>query len=127
MTERMMCELDDCQRGGTLPLFDRAELAADIALILRGRPEAADVLARLLDSFRQAMDGELAGINQTRAALLTAVELAYLHSGAHAAAVRLYQLSLAGHLKVTDEPLRLINAAIGRSGRSVRAARRARV
>ena len=54
--------------------------------------------------------------------LLTAIELAYLYTDAHAAALRLYRLSLAGHLKVKDEPVRLINAAIKRSARSVRAA-----
>jgi hypothetical protein len=108
-----------------VPFFERAELAADIESILSGDPDAADVLARLFDSLRQAIDSGLSGINQTREVLVSAVELAYLHSGAHAAAVRLYRLSLAGHLKVKDEPVRLINAAIGRGVRSVRAARTA--
>lgn len=123
----MTCEVDNCRDSEPGPLFDREDLAAEIKSILSGGPEAADVLARLLDSLRESVDNGLAGINQVRAALVTAVELAYLHTGAHAAAVRLYRLSLAGHLKVNDEPMRLINAAIGRSGRSVRAARRARM
>lgn len=122
-----MREVDDCRDDGAAPLFDRDELAAAISSILSGDPDAADVLARLFDSWRHAIDSGLVGINQTREALLTAVELAYLHTGAHAAAVRLYRLSLAGHLKVQDEPVRLINAAIGRSKRSVRAASRAGV
>jgi hypothetical protein len=73
-----MCEADNCRGNGTAPLFDRAELAADIESILKDDP---DVLARLLDSFRQAMDSGLSGINQTREALAVAVELAHLHSG----------------------------------------------
>ena len=121
-----MCEADGCRCEGAAPLFEREDLAASLDLILSGDPDAADALARLFDSFRQAMDSGLQGINETRKALLTAVELAYLHSGAHEAAIKLYRLSLAGHLKVKDEPIRLINAAIGRSARSVRAARRVR-
>jgi len=105
-------------------LFEREELAADLELILSGDPSAADKLARLFDSLRQAMDNGLHGINEARRVLLTAIELAYLYTDAHASALRLYRLSLAGHLKVKDEPVRLINTAIGRSARSVRAARR---
>jgi hypothetical protein len=105
-------------------LFEREELAADLELILSGDPSAADKLARLFDSLRQAMDSGLHGINEVRRVLLTAVELAYLYTGAHDSALRLYRLSLTGHLKVNDEPIRLIDAAIKRSARSVRAARK---
>ena len=121
-----MREAGGCSAEDDAPLFDRDDLAADIGSILSGEPDAADALARLFDSLRQAIDSGLSGINQTREVLLTAVELAYLHSGAHASALRLYRLSLAGHLKVQDEPVRLINAAIARSARSVRAAWTAR-
>ena len=116
ITDDLSC--DDCK-----PLFEREELAADLELILSGDPSAADKLARLFDSLRQAMDSGLHGINEVRRVLLTAVELAYLYTGAHASALKLYRLSLAGHLKVNDEPVRLINAAIERSARSVQAAR----
>jgi hypothetical protein len=50
-----------------------------------------------------------------REALSAAVEISYLHSQAHAAAVKLYRLSVEGQLKVEDEPVRLIDAAIKRS------------
>ena len=40
-------------------LFEREELAADLASILSGDPSAADKLARLFDSLRQAMDSGL--------------------------------------------------------------------
>jgi hypothetical protein len=118
-----MCEADECRCEAGAPLFAREELAADLEAILQGAPDAADVLARLFDTLRQAMDGGLASIKQTREALLIAVELAYLHSGAHASGFRLYRLSLEGHLLLEDEPDTLHNAAIARSERSVRAAR----
>jgi hypothetical protein len=114
---------DDSSGDDEIPLFEREQLAAYIEAILHGAPDAADVLARLFNTMRHALDDGLAGIKQTKETLLIAVELAYLHSGAHASALRLYQLSLAGHLKVEDEPTRLTNAAIERSARSVRAAR----
>ena len=109
-----MCEADGCRCEGAAPLFEREDLAASLDLPLSDDPDAADALARLFDSFRQAMDSGLQGINETRRALLISVELAYLHSSAHASALKLYRLSLEGHLKVRDEPVRLINAAIGR-------------
>ncbi len=47
------------------------------------------------------------------------IELMYVYTDAHRAALKLYLLFLEGDLKPTDEPLRLINAAIER-GRSQR-------
>lgn len=69
----------------------------------------------MCDRFRHAIDGGLRGIVEARRGLVTAIELAYLRTGAHASAVELYRLSLEGLLRVEDEPARLINAAIGRS------------
>lgn len=96
-------------------LFDREDLATDIELILKGSPYAPDVLARLFVTFRRAIDSGLQGINYTRDALVIAVEIAYLHSSSHVAALRLYKLSQEGELKIEDEPVRLINAAIERN------------
>lgn len=96
-------------------LIDREDLASDIEAILGGSPHAPEILARLFLSFRRAIESGLQGINQTRDTLLAALELIYLHSGVHVAALRLYLLSQEGELKVEDEPLNLINAAIGRS------------
>jgi hypothetical protein len=101
-------------------------LEASLELILSGDVRAAGELARLLDSFRHALDGGLRGINETRSALVEAVELAYLRTGAHASALRLYRLSLEGHVLPGDEPDVLLDAAIARSARSVRAARSSR-
>ena len=96
-------------------LTDRADLASDIELILSGSPHAPEILARLFLCFRQAIGNGLGGINRTSATLSAAVELTFAHSRAHVAACKLYRLSLEGHLKVEDEPLTLMNAAIERS------------
>lgn len=80
-----------------------------------GSPHAPEILARLFLNFRQAIESGLRGIQQTSDMLLTAVELIYLRSEAHAAALRLFLLSQQGELKFEDEPLNIISAAIGRS------------
>lgn len=105
--------------------FDREDLALTIDLILNGDEHAPLLLAQLFVSFRQAIDSGLRGINQTRQALDDSIELIYLHSPVHQAALNLYRLSVEGQLKIEDEPLELINAAIkrtmlhlGRQGRS---------
>ncbi|MDT4895245.1 MAG: hypothetical protein QOH25_322 [Acidobacteriota bacterium] len=51
---------------------------------------------------------------QASKTLLNGIELIYLHTSAHKAALKLYVLSLEGKLKPQDEPLNLINAAIER-------------
>lgn len=51
---------------------------------------------------------------QASRALLDSIELLYLYTDAHEAAVKLYVLSLEGNLKPQDEPLSLINAALER-------------
>jgi hypothetical protein len=109
-----MSAAKDCLSGEGGPLFERDDLSLSIGLILGGDPQAADVLARLFEELRQAIEGGLRGINVTRDALAAAVEISYLHSEAHAEAVKLYRLSVEGHLKAEDEPLRLLRAAVER-------------
>ena len=96
-------------------LVAREELASDIASILKGDADAPEALAHLLIMFRDALAGGLEGINRTRETLAAAVELTFAHSRAHAAALRLYLLAQEGRLKVADEPVRLIGAAIERN------------
>ena len=107
-------------------LTDREDLALDIQAILRGHPHAPEILAKMFLSFRRAIESGLQGINQTSNTLLAAIGLIYLHSNAHTAALRLYLLSQQGELKFEDEPLNLINAAIGRSTARVHSCRKAR-
>lgn len=110
-----MSTADDCPCSEESLLFTREELASDIASILRGDEHSAEALAHLFIILREAVAGGLEGINRTRATLGAAVELTFTHSRAHAAALNLYVLSMEGRLKVEDEPVRLIEAAIKRS------------
>lgn len=96
-------------------LFSREELAEDIASILKGDADSPDALAQLFVVLRDAVAGGLEGINRTRETLAAAVELAFTHSRAHAAALRLYMLSQEGRLRVEDEPVRLLDAAVERN------------
>lgn len=80
----------------------------------------AKLLAQLFVTFRQAIDSGLHGIKQTRQALANSIELIYLHSPVHQAALNLYRLSVEGQLKVEDEPLEVINAAIQRTTSRIR-------
>ena len=95
-------------------LFTRDELASDIAAILRGDAHSADALAQLFVVLREAIEGGLEGIKRTSATLAAAAELTFAHSAAHEAALRLYMLSREGRLRVEDEPVRLLSAAIAR-------------
>lgn len=115
----------DCRSGEGRPLFAREDLALSIGLILGGDAQAADVLARLFEELGQAMEGGLRGINEVREALAAAVGICYLHSEAHAAAMRLYRLSVEGHLKSEDEPVRLLGAAVERGAAKARASKAA--
>jgi hypothetical protein len=101
-------------------LFDKEDLALTIDLILEGDEHAPLLLAQLFVSFRQAIDSGLHGINQTRQALANSIELIYLHSPAHQAALNLYRLSVEGELRVEDEPLKVINAALQRTMSRIR-------
>jgi hypothetical protein len=61
------------------------------------------------------------GVIRASEVLANGVEVLYLYTNAHKAALRLYVLSLEGELKPQDEPLNLINAAIERGRRKSRA------
>lgn len=100
--------------------LDREDLALTIDLILEGDEHAPLLLAQLFVSFREAIDNGLHGINQTRQALANSIELIYLHSPVHQAALNLYRLSVEGQLKFEDEPLEVINAAIQRTTSRIR-------
>lgn len=93
-------------------LIDRETLATSISFILLNDPDA---LAGLFVELRQGIESGLDGITRTRNTLMVAVEVVYLHTQAHDAALKLYQLSQEGQLKVEDDPVRLIGAAIKRN------------
>ena len=77
-------------------------------------PATADSIAHRLFMLREAIDSGAEGARNTSDAILTNIEVAYLHTEAHRAALRLYLLYLTGQLKPEDEPLQLINGAIER-------------
>jgi hypothetical protein len=113
-----MSTSDSHPHDGENLLLTREDLAADIASVLRGDEYSAEALAQLLITLRDAVAGGLEGIERTRETLAVAVELTFAHSRAHAAALRLYLLSQEGRLKVEDDPVRLIGAAIERNARA---------
>lgn len=106
---------DGCRPDELNLLIDRETLAINIGYILNNDPHAPDILAGLFVELGQAIEGGLQGINQARNTLTTAIEVAYLHSSSHVAALSLYRLYQEGQLKVEDEPVRLINSAIERN------------
>jgi hypothetical protein len=112
---------DDSRCAEENLLFSREELASDIASILRGDADSPDALAQLFAVLRDAIAGGLDGINRTSGTLAVAAELTFTHSRAHAAALRLYVLSQEGRLRVEDEPVRLLSAAIARGTTGARA------
>jgi len=76
---------------------------------------AVECLARLLFNIKKGINNGPDGVEQASRLLSAGIESAYLYTDAHRAALKLYLLSLTGHLKPQDEPLQLINAAIKRS------------
>ena len=89
-------------------------------------PKTADFIARRLFIIREAIESGPEGAREASDAILANIEAAYLQTEAHRAAVKLYLLSLTGHLKPEDEPLQLINGAIERGARRVEIARKRR-
>ena len=57
------------------------------------------------------------GVMRASKILSNGIEVLYLYTNTHKAALRLYVLSLEGELKPKDEPVNLINAAIERGRR----------
>ena len=120
--ERVCCSKESHLPNEGKAYFDREGLELTIDLVLNADEHAPHFLGQLFTSFRQAIDSGLHGINETRKALAEAIDLIYLHSPEHAAAINLYRLHLEGELKPDDEPLDLINAAINRTTTRLRSA-----
>jgi hypothetical protein len=80
---------------------------------------AVECLARLLFIIKKEINSGSAGVRRASKILSNGIEVLYLYTNAHKAAIELYVLSLEGDLKPQDEPLNLINAAIER-GKSKR-------
>jgi hypothetical protein len=89
-------------------------------------PKTAASIALKLFILREAIAGGPVEVGEASDAILADIESAYLHTDAHKAALRLYLLSLTGHLKPQDEPLQLINEAIKRGMAQIQLARKGR-
>ena len=89
-------------------------------------PKTAAYIARALFDIKEAIDSGPEGARRASEAILANIESAYLHTEAHGAALRLYLLSLTGHLRPEDEPLQLIGGAIERGVVQVELAGKAR-
>ena len=96
-------------------IVDQEWLSGAVESILKGDPNAPETLAQIFISFRNAIKSGLHGMNQLDEALVAAIEIIYLQSRAHVAALKLYVLAQEGHLRVEDEPLNVLGAAIARS------------
>ncbi|HEX8635994.1 MAG TPA: hypothetical protein VF703_17740 [Pyrinomonadaceae bacterium] len=96
-------------------IVDQEWLAMSVESILKGDPDAPETLARVFISFRSAIKSGLRGMNQLDEALLATIEIIYLQSSAHTAALKLYVLAQEGHVRIEDEPLNVLGAAIARS------------
>lgn len=77
-------------------------------------PKTAESIARSLFVLKETIDSGPEGAKEASEVLLANIESVYLQTEAHRAALKLYLLSLTGHLKPQDEPLQLINGAIER-------------
>lgn len=86
------------------------ELCKDVA--------AVESLARLLFIMREEINSGPEGVLRASKVLSNGIEVMYLYTNAHQAALKLYLLSLRGELQPQDEPVNLINAAINRAGNS---------
>ncbi|HVG34916.1 MAG TPA: hypothetical protein VM911_17735 [Pyrinomonadaceae bacterium] len=93
-------------------VIDHEDWAAILEPALCQDSAAVECLARLLFTIKKVIDNEPDGLEQASRALLAGIEVAYLYTDVHKAALKLYLLSLTGELKPQDEPLQLINEAI---------------
>ncbi|HEU4596817.1 MAG TPA: hypothetical protein VFS10_16885 [Pyrinomonadaceae bacterium] len=82
---------------------------------LRKDAAAVECLVRLLFLIKKEINDGPEGVMRASQILSNGIEVMYLYTNAHKAALKLYVLSLAGELRPQDEPLNLINATIERN------------
>ena len=117
----------------TTAISNKSNLVADSATwIAILEPElckdsaAVESLARLLFIIKNEINSGPEGVIRASKILTEGIELMYLYTDAHKAALKLYLLSLTGTLKPQDEPIPLLNAAIERGVVSTMPTRRKR-
>jgi len=87
---------------------------------------AVECLARLLFVIKKEINSGAKGVIRASKILSNGIELIYLYTNVHKAALELYVLSLEGQLKPEDEPLNLINGAIKRGSNQGKYQRKAK-
>jgi hypothetical protein len=108
-------------RGLPTECFDNYLLADDedwllfVEPALCENPQAAVSLARLLCTLKESIDSGPEGAKRTSFTLSDGIRIAYNYTEAHRLALKLFILYLEGWLKVEDEPLQLLSAAIARA------------
>ena len=112
-------------KKSTLTTRDSADLLADEQTWLNIlEPElckdsaAVESLARLLFVIRREINRGPEGVMRASEVLSNGIEVMYLYTNAHRAALELYLLSLRGELKPQDEPLNLIGACLEQLSRN---------
>jgi hypothetical protein len=103
-------------KKSTVTTREKAELIADHQTWINIlEPElckdaaAVECLARLLFTIKKEINGGREGVKRANKIISTGIEVIYLYTNSHKAALGLYILSLEGKLKLEDEPLNLIN------------------
>jgi hypothetical protein len=110
-------------KKSTETISSKDDLLADETWLAILEPElckdaaAVELLARLLFTIKKEINSGSAGVRRASEILSNGINVMYLYTNAHKAALELYVLSLEGELTPQDEPLNLIKAAIERGKR----------
>lgn len=96
-------------------VFDQDTLTSYLEVILSENPCAPDCLAQVLVRFKEAIECGEEGIVRAVNTLADGIELMYLRTEVHRAALKLYTLSQLGFVRPQDEPMALLSPAIQRS------------
>jgi hypothetical protein len=114
-------------KKSTVTTREEAELLADdqtwINILepeLCKDPAAVECLARLLFVIKKEINSGSEGVKRASEILSRGIEISYLYTNTHKAALELYVLSLGGELMPQDEPLNLISSAIERGNLEAR-------
>lgn len=96
-------------------VFDEEALRSYFEVILSDNPCAADCMAQVLVRFKEAIESGEEGIARAIKSLSDGVELMYVRTEVHRAALKLYTLSQLGYVRPEDEPMAVLGPAIERS------------
>lgn len=96
-------------------VFDKETLSSYFEVILGDNPCAPDCLAQVLVRFKEAIESGEEGVARAIKTLSDGLEMMYLRTEVHQAALKLYTLSQLGYVRPQDEPMAVLGPAIERS------------